>query len=149
MPRIILAAATLGGVGYLPLMPGTWGTLAALPLWFLLAHLGPWGYGLAFTLFLALALAVAGPAQRLLGKTDHGAIVIDEAAGLLVALAGAPLTWTWAVGGFVAFRVLDILKPWPIRALSRGEGSLEVVVDDVFAGLMARVGLELLLGSTG
>ena len=148
MPRIILAAATLGGVGYLPLMPGTWGTAAALPLWVLLAQLGPWGYGLAFAGLVAAALAVAGPAQELLGKTDHGAIVIDEAAGLLVTLAGAPLTWTWAAAGFCAFRVLDILKPWPIRALSRGDGGLEVVLDDLLAGVLARLGLEIILGGS-
>jgi phosphatidylglycerophosphatase A len=147
--RLILALATLGGAGHLPVAPGTWGTLAALPLWFLLAHLDPWGYGVAFAALLAVSLLVAGPAQKLLGRKDHGAIVIDEAVGLLVTLAGAPLTWTWALAGFGAFRVLDILKPWPIRWLSGGSGGLDVVLDDVIAGVMARVALEVLLGGGG
>jgi len=147
--RLILALATFGGAGYLPAAPGTWGTAAALPLWWLLTHLGPWGYGLAVALLLAVSLAVAGPAQDLLGKVDHGAIVIDEAVGLLLTLAGAPLSWTWALAGFVVFRALDILKPWPIRWLSRGTGGLEVVIDDVAAGVMARLVLEVLLGGGG
>lgn len=151
-PRVtslILALATWGGAGYLPVAPGTWGTAAALPLWWLLSHLGPWGYALGFAVLLALSLMVAGPAQELLGRVDHGAIVIDEAVGLLATLAGAPLSWRWALTGFVVFRALDILKPWPIRWLSRGSGALEVVLDDVAAGVMARIILEVLLGGKG
>jgi len=144
--RLILALATGGGAGYLPVAPGTWGTVAALPLWWLLAHLEPWGYTLAFSVLLAVSVAVAGPAQDLLGQVDHPAIVIDEAVGLLVALAGAPLSWTWALSGFLVFRALDILKPWPIRWLSRGTGGLDVILDDVVAGVMTRLVLEVLLG---
>ena len=142
-PRLILAAATWGGVGYLPGMPGTWGTLAALPLWWALSLLGPWGYGLGTAAVLLLALWSAGPAQDYLGRTDHPAIVADEVAGLLITLAGVPLSWQNAVAGFVIFRILDILKPFPIRWFSRGEGGLEVVADDVVAGVMARMVLEV------
>lgn len=147
--RLILALATWGGVGYLPGMPGTWGTLAALPLWWCLAHLGPFGYGLGVAGILALALVVAGPAQAYLGRADHPAIVIDEVAGLLIALAGGPLTWKWAVAGFIIFRALDILKPPPISWLGQGLGGLEVVADDVMAGLLARLVLEVVLGGGG
>jgi len=143
--RLILALATWGGVGYLPAAPGTWGTVAALPLWWLLAHLGPLGYALAFAVVLTVSLLLAGRAQTLLGRTDHPAIVIDEVVGLLVALAGVPLHWTWVLMGFLIFRALDILKPWPIRWLSRGKGGLEVVVDDVAAGVMARLVLEIVI----
>ncbi len=143
--RLTLALATWGGAGYLPFAPGTWGTAAALPLWWLLAHLGPVGYALAFAGLLALSVAVAGPAQRLLNRVDHPAIVIDEVAGLLVTLAGMPVSWTWAVLGFLAFRALDILKPPPIRWLSRGEGGVDVVLDDVAAGVMARLVLEIIM----
>lgn len=146
--RLVLALATWGGVGRLPVAPGTWGTLAALPLWWLLAHLGPWGYGLGTTAILLLAWWSAGPAQGYLGGADHPAIVIDEVAGLLLTLAGAPLTWLVAVLGFILFRVLDILKPPPIRWFCAGaSGGLEVVVDDVVAGLMARLALEVIMVS--
>lgn len=144
--RLVLALATWGGVGFLPGAPGTWGTLAALPLWWLFSHLGPWGYGLGTASVLLLALAVAGPAQTYLGKVDHPAIVIDEVAGLLITLAGVSLSWPHAAAGVVIFRVLDILKPPPIPWFtSRGCGGLEVVVDDVVAGVMGRVILELVL----
>ncbi len=147
--HLILALATWGGVGYLPLAPGTWGTAAALPLWWLLAHLGPLGYASAVALLLAISLQVAGPAQTILGRVDHPAIVIDEVTGLLIALAGTSLTWTGALTGFLLFRALDILKPWPIRWLSRGTGGLEVVIDDVAAGIMARMALEILAAAGG
>jgi phosphatidylglycerophosphatase A len=143
--RLILALATWGGVGYLPGAPGTWGTVAALPLWWLLTHLGPPGYALAVAGLLAVSVMVAGPAQTLLGKHDHPAIVIDEVVGLLLALAGAPVNWTVVLAGFVAFRAFDILKPWPISRLNQGASGLAVVLDDVAAGVMARLVLAVFM----
>ncbi len=142
--RLTLALATWGGAGLLPGMPGTWGSLAALPAWWLLMQLGPWGYGLGFTILLLVSLQVAGPAQKYLGKPDHPAIVIDEVAGLLITLAAVSLTWCHALAGFLLFRILDILKPPPIPWFTSGDsGGLEVVVDDVIAGIMARLVLEI------
>jgi phosphatidylglycerophosphatase A len=147
--RLILALATWGGVGYLPGAPGTWGTAAALPLWWLLTHLGPFGYALALAVLLAASVMVAGPAQVLLGRPDHPAIVIDEVVGLLVALAGVPVNWTAVLVGFVAFRAFDILKPWPISRLNRGKSGLAVVLDDVAAGVLARLVLAVFIGVVG
>lgn len=143
--RLILPLATWGGTGYLPLAPGTWGTAAALPLWWLLSHLGPLGYALALAGIFIVAVLVAGPAQALLSQTDPSAIVIDEVAGLLVALAWVPLNWTWALTGFVLFRAFDILKPWPISWFDRGHSGFHVVLDDVAAGLLARVVLAAIM----
>ena len=144
--KLVLALATWRGAGFLPGAPGTWGSLAALPLWWGLAHLGPWGYGLGTAGVVLLALWAAGPAQEYLGGADHPAIVIDEVAGLLITLAGVSLTWQNAAAGFIIFRALDILKPPPIRWFTKGgSGGLEVVVDDVLAGVMARLALELLI----
>jgi len=143
--RLILPLATWGGTGYLPLAPGTWGTAAALPLWWLLSHLGPLGYALALAGIFIVAVLVAGPAQALLSQTDPSAIVIDEAVGLLVALAGVPLNWTWALTGFLLFRAFDILKPWPISWFDRGHSGFHVVLDDVAAGLLARVVLAAIM----
>jgi phosphatidylglycerophosphatase A len=144
--KLVLALATWGGAGYLPVAPGTWGTLAALPLWWVLSHLGPWGYGLGTTAVLLLALGAAGPAQAYLGRADHPGIVIDEVVGLLITLAGVSLTWQNAAAGFIIFRMLDILKPPPIPWFTAGEsGGLEVVVDDVLAGVMGRLVLEVMI----
>ena len=127
-------------------MPGTWGTLAALPLWYHLALTGPWGYGLGVAALVILGLWVAGPAQEILGRTDHPAIVVDEVAGLLITLAGVPPTWEHAVMGLVIFRTLDILKPPPIRRLGEGgNGGLEVMADDVAAGVIGRLVLEVVM----
>lgn len=145
VPRLILALATWGGVGYLPYAPGTWGTLAALPLWYLLARSGPWGYGLGVAALMILGLMVAGPAQAYLGRTDHGAIVVDEVVGLLITLAGVPPSWPAAALGFIVFRTLDILKPGPIRWFGVGRGGLEVMADDVAAGLLGRVIVEVVI----
>jgi phosphatidylglycerophosphatase A len=143
---LVLALATWGGVGFLPFMPGTWGTLAALPLWYHLAQTGPWGYGLGVAALIILGLKVAGPAQAILGRTDHPAIVVDEVAGLLITLAGVPPTWEHAALGLVIFRTLDILKPLPSRRFGEGgNGGLEVMADDVAAGVMGRVALEVVM----
>ena len=143
---LILALATWGGVGFLPFMPGTWGTLAALPWWYYLAQTGPWGYGLGVAVLVIGGLWVAGPAQEILGRTDHPAIVVDEVAGLLITLAGVPLAWEAAALGFVIFRTLDILKPFPIRWFHEGgKGGLEVIADDVAAGVIGRVIMEIVL----
>jgi phosphatidylglycerophosphatase A len=144
--RLILALATWGGVGFLPGIPGTWGTLAALPLWYLLAQTGPWGYGLGAAALVLLGLGVAGPAQLYLGRTDHPAIVVDEVVGLLITLAGVPPTWGHAALGFLVFRALDILKPFPIRWFQEGgQGGLEVMADDVAAGVIGRVIIEMVI----
>jgi phosphatidylglycerophosphatase A len=144
--RLILFLASWGGAGYLPLAPGTWGSLAALPLAWALSQTGPLGYALGVAAILALALWAAGPAQGYLGGEDHSAIVIDEVAGQLITLAGVALTWQSVLAGFLIFRLLDIVKPWPIRWLSRGpSGSLEVVIDDVIAGVMGRIVLEMVI----
>jgi phosphatidylglycerophosphatase A len=144
--HLILALATWGGVGYLPYMPGTWGTLAALPLWFLLARSGPLSYGLGVMALMILGLAAAGPAQGYLGRTDHPAIVVDEVVGLLITLAGVPPSWPAAALGFIVFRTLDILKPGPIRWFGQsGTGGLEVIADDVAAGLVGWVIVEIVM----
>jgi phosphatidylglycerophosphatase A len=148
--RWILALATWGGVGYLPIAPGTWGTLAALPLWYLLSQTGPWIYGLGVAALMVLGIAAAGPAQWILGRKDHGAIVVDEVVGLLITLAAVPPTWTNAALGFFVFRILDILKPFPIRGCGEGgDGGLEVVADDVAAGVIGRLLIEAVLIYSG
>jgi phosphatidylglycerophosphatase A len=142
--RVILAAATLGGVGYLPGMPGTWGTLAALPLWWLLGHLGFWGYGLALVILAAVCIRVTAEAEAYLGP-DHPAIVLDEAVGLLAALAWAPFAWQWVLTGLVLFRLFDIWKPFPVKYCEQLPGGWGVTLDDLAAGLLARGVLAVML----
>jgi len=147
--RLILFLATFGGVGRLPGMPGTWGSLAALPLWWVLHHLGFWGYGLAWLAMLALSLWAAGEAWNILGASDHPTIVLDEVMGLLTALAWVPLKWPWVIWGFVLFRAFDIIKPFPLKSLEQLPGGFGVVMDDVAAGAAARAVLAVLMAVKG
>ena len=142
--RLILAVATWGGAGYLPWMPGTWGTLAALPLWWLLRPLGFWGYGLALVVLVAVSIWVTGWAQDYLGP-DHPSIVLDEVVGLLAALAWVPLTWPWVLSGFALFRLFDIWKPFPVKYCEELPGGWGVTLDDLAAGLLARGVLEVII----
>ncbi len=140
--RFLLAVASLGGVGRLPLAPGTWGSLATLPLWWGLSRLGPWAYGLAWLLLLAAGLWASHRVVKLLGERDPQVIVIDEAAGQLLALAGVTPTWWGALWGLVLFRAMDILKPWPVRRLEQLPGGFGVMADDLAAGALAWVGVQ-------
>ncbi|MBV1787439.1 phosphatidylglycerophosphatase A [Marinobacterium sp. D7] len=133
------------GSGAAPWAPGTFGTLAAVPLWYLLAQLP-----LATYLALVLAAFALGCwlCQRTsddIGVHDHGGIVWDEFVGYWVTMIAAPVTPLWALTGFVLFRVFDILKPWPIRWADRYvKGGLGIMLDDLIAGVFAAICLQLL-----
>lgn len=132
------------GSGLLPKAPGTWGTLAAIPLYLLLAPLPLTAY-LGLTL-LAFTVGVwaCGRTGAELGVHDHSAIVWDEVVGLLVTMTAVPSGWPWLLAGFVLFRLFDIWKPWPIGQVDRKvAGGLGVMLDDVLAGLMALAVLQV------
>lgn len=134
------------GTGLAPRAPGTFGTLAGIPpilvLWWLDA---PWPAMAA----LALALTVvgiwcAGRTARHLGVHDHGSIVIDEVAGMVITLIAVPPSWLALLAGFGLFRLFDIVKPWPIRRIdARVHGGLGIMADDVAAGLAANLCLQV------
>lgn len=132
------AIALFLGAGLSPFAPGTVGTIAAIPLYWLLSQLGTIGYLLATLVITAIGLWASDRATRELGVHDHAAIVIDEVAGYLITMALLPLSWAAVVIGFFAFRFFDILKPWPIRWLdAKVTGGLGIMADDVLAGVAA------------
>lgn len=134
------------GAGCIPAAPGTFGTLAAIPL-FLALHLLPLpGYVLVTALAFVLGIALCGRTARRLGVHDHSGIVWDEVVGYLVTMIGLPAQWPWIAAGFVLFRVLDIWKPWPIRILDRHVGGgLGIMLDDLAAGILAAIVLNVTL----
>ena len=146
--RIVIAAliATVGGIGLLPLMPGTWGSLAALPCaWAISALSG--GAALAAAAILAFALGswAAAVVAQASGSEDPGFIVVDEVAAQWLVLVAAPLDWRAYLAGFLLFRVFDIVKPWPVRAIERRvAGGVGIMLDDFAAALYAI--LLLLIG---
>ncbi len=133
------------GSGLAAKAPGTFGTLAAVPLYLLLAQL-PFSWYLAVTLVCVLAgIYICDKAAKDMGVHDHGAIVWDEVAGLLITMIAAPAGVLWLVVGFVLFRLFDIIKPWPIRWLdAKVEGGFGIMIDDVLAGIFALIGVQAL-----
>ena len=136
-PRILVATGF--GSGYLPAMPGTWGSLLAAGLAWPMAMVGGW----PAVLVAALVAAVVGiPAirayQRRTGQADPGPVVVDEFAGQWLTLAACPLDPAWWLAGFLAFRFFDILKPPPANWIDRRMKTAEgVMLDDLVAGLYA------------
>ncbi|TMA54248.1 MAG: phosphatidylglycerophosphatase A [Deltaproteobacteria bacterium] len=149
MRALALALATVGGVGYAPIAPGTVGSLVALPLLPALAGLRARSlpaYGAVLLGLLAAAVWAAGRAEVELGGHDDARIVIDEVAGLVVAGLFLPGTWGAAVIAFLCFRVFDVVKPFPARTIDRRvRGGIGVVGDDLVAGLYAGILTRVLL----
>ena len=135
------------GTGCSPKAPGTVGTLLAVVLYLPLAYL-PLGIYLAITAAVIVAgVAICGMTARDLKTHDHPGIVWDEIAGYLVTMIAAPAGWGWALAGFALFRLFDIWKPWPISWLDRRvSGGLGIMLDDLAAGAMALICLQLVNG---
>ena len=146
--RLATWVATGFGAGYAPVAPGTAGSLLALPFLPVLAQLRdgtPALYALLFVAVIAVAIWAADRTSTAWNTVDDGRIVADEIAGMMVTGAFLPATWTAALGAFLAFRIFDVWKPFPIRQLEkRLPGGLGVVTDDLLAGVYAGLAVRLL-----
>ncbi|QQS41618.1 MAG: phosphatidylglycerophosphatase A [Acidobacteriota bacterium] len=163
--RLSVAVSTCG-VGYLPLAPGTWGSLvgvaiylgvfvAEIRLGIYLLHSGwpgplieSWLYSVDLVLLLGLfiaGVAASSRASKVFGEKDPSRTVIDEVIGQLVVFLFIPLTTTWwlIALGFIFFRIFDIWKPFPIDKLQELPGGLGVCADDVLAGVYAGIALNV------
>ena len=135
-PTLLLAFGF--GSGLSPKAPGTMGTLAAIPLWWLLAQLPLTSYLVVVLIAAVVGITICGRASDQMGVHDHGGIVWDEFVGFWIAMAALPITWQSVILGFVLFRLFDILKPWPISWLDKKvSGGFGIMIDDVIAGLAA------------
>lgn len=132
------------GSGLAPKAPGTFGTLAAIPLFMLLLQDLTWPLYLLWLLVtFALGVFWCDRSSKALGVHDHGGIVWDEFVGFWITMFMAPAGWMWIVIGFVLFRVFDIVKPWPISWLDKKvHGGFGIMIDDALAGVMACVVLQ-------
>ncbi|HEX8474024.1 MAG TPA: phosphatidylglycerophosphatase A [Pyrinomonadaceae bacterium] len=163
---VALGVATCG-VGYMPVAPGTWGSAVGVGIYLLLGALNTrvfnyvasrgWSvppfeaFRTTFLLMMLFVIIIVGiwaatRVEPLLGRKDPGAVVIDEVAGQLITFLFVPFnSGMWAtVAGFVAFRLFDIWKPYPIRRLEALESGLGVMADDVLAGAYAAMLMSLL-----
>ena len=135
--------ATGFGSGLAKYVPGTMGTLAAVPLYLLLAQL-PFSWYLVVVFMAALiGIKICTITSNDMQVHDHGSIVWDEFVGFWITMAIAPeATWQWVLTGFILFRFFDMVKPWPISWLDKHvEGGFGIMVDDVLAGFMAMIAL--------
>jgi len=139
------AIATAFGSGYSPFAPGTAGSAVGLLLFWPLAGLG-WTWQLTACLgVLALGTPAASRVATLVGRKDPGLVVVDEVAGQWITLVGMPFAAPVVLAGFVLFRIMDVVKPWPARALERLPGGWGIMADDVAAGVYAHLALRVLL----
>ncbi len=138
--------ATVFGLGYVPLAPGTAASAVAATVYMLFLHRWPWPLYAAFVLLLFFGgCAIAARAAFELGRPDPGVVVIDEVCGQLIALAFLPAGWLVVGASFVLFRFFDIIKPWPIRRLEHLPGGWGIMADDAVAGLAAALLTRLVL----
>jgi len=134
------------GSGAAPFAPGTFGTLAAVPLYLLFAQLPMGWYLLLLIAAFGIGIYLCERTAKDLGVHDHGGIVWDEFVGYWITMVAAPSEWWWLVVGFVLFRFFDILKPFPISWLDKHiHGGLGIMLDDAVAGTFAWLCLQLLV----
>lgn len=144
MQRLALLIATTLGVGYAPIAPGTFGSVAGLVLWAVLPP-APAVQLAAILIVFAIGSWSGTIAERHFGRTDPGQVVIDEVLGMLVTLFLNPVGWGGAVAGFFLFRLADIVKPWPANRFERLPGGLGVMADDAMAAVYANIALRVAL----
>jgi len=126
------------GSGLAKKAPGTFGTLAAIPVYWLFAQTNLFVYSLLSLIVTIIGIWICDSAAKKLDEHDFGGIVWDEIAGYLITMWLVPLSWQAMVLGFVLFRFFDILKPWPIKWIDRQvHGGLGIMLDDVLAGVFA------------
>lgn len=133
------------GSGLAPFAPGTFGTLAAIPLYLLMTSLSPPLYLLIVAIVSIVGVWICGKSSEILGVHDHSGIVWDEFAGYFITMIAAPAGWIWIIIGFILFRLFDIWKPWPISVLDKQvHGGFGIMIDDILAGVFALICLQLI-----
>ena len=143
-PVAALLVASVGGVGYIPVAPGTFGSAAGLLVWWAVGD-APLAQAAAIVALFALGAWSGTVAEHHFGRTDPGQVVIDEVMGMLVTLFLNPVGWAGAIGAFFLFRLFDVAKPYPADRLERLPGGVGVMADDGMAAVYANLVLRLIL----
>ncbi len=134
------------GSGLAKKMPGTMGTVAAIPVYLLLVQTNNWLYGVLTVLLTVVGIWVCESAANKLGEHDFGGIVWDEIAGYLITMSLVSFSWIAVIEGFVLFRIFDIFKPWPIKWIDQKvAGGFGIMLDDVLAGIFSAIILYFVL----
>jgi phosphatidylglycerophosphatase A len=149
MRRLAVFLATCGYVGYAPVAPGTFGSAAGLVIFALVRASGSMSVELA-TIVVLFAIGVwsGTEAEHHFGGVDPGPIVLDEVVGMLITLALLPVNAMGAFVGFIVFRALDVVKPWPSGRFERLHGGLGIMADDGMAALYGNGVMRILVALT-
>ncbi len=131
-------------VGYLPIMSGTYASMAGLLIFFLFRE-NPFYLKILTVLVVLLGFLTCGRAESIFKEKDSGKIVIDEVSGMLICCCFIPATLFYALAAFFLFRTFDILKPFPLNRIQDLKGSLGVMLDDIFAAFYALAVLHLIV----
>ncbi|MBN2689064.1 MAG: phosphatidylglycerophosphatase A [Gammaproteobacteria bacterium] len=143
--RTIILLATGFGSGLSPIMPGTCGTLIAIPIYLILRQLPQWLYLGIILAFFLFGIWLCQQVTEMLGEHDHPSIVWDEIVGYLFTMALAPNSWILILAGFLLFRLFDIWKPWPIRNCDKKiAGGFGIMLDDLLAALYSATILTII-----
>ena len=146
MRSIGLFLATCAYVGHVPVAPGTAGSAVGVAVFYALRALDvPLAEIAAVVVIFAVGVWASGVAEKYWQRTDPGPVVIDEVVGVLVTLLWLPLTGLGVFVGFLTFRVLDVVKPWPAARFESLHGGLGVMADDAMAGIYGHLLMRLLI----
>ncbi|CUU23192.1 phosphatidylglycerophosphatase A [Duffyella gerundensis] len=138
--------ATGFGSGLSRYVPGTMGSLASIPFWYLMTFLPLQIYYLLVLIGISVGVYLCHRTAKDMGVHDHGSIVWDEFIGMWITLMTIPaMKWQWVLIGFITFRIFDMWKPWPIRWFDRNvHGGMGIMVDDIIAGVISAALLYLM-----
>ncbi len=145
--RLNRTIATAGGIGYLPLAPGTWAAIAAAIFWFFLNKYFPVSFIWQFiivTFTVSIGIYCSGKILND-GEKDPSYVVIDEVAGLFVTLIFIPPSYAYFISGFILFRFFDIVKPFGIRKMESFKNGWGIMFDDVLAGVYSNILLRIII----
>ncbi|PIQ90846.1 MAG: phosphatidylglycerophosphatase A [Candidatus Omnitrophica bacterium CG11_big_fil_rev_8_21_14_0_20_41_12] len=139
------AVASVFFIGYLPLMPGTFGTVAGIGLFYLFKGASQPAYFSVILCVIILGFLTGGRMEKLINKKDPSCVVIDEVMGMLVALSFMPYDLKIIILAFLIFRILDTLKPFPVGRLQYLHGASGIMIDDLVAGIYTNIVLQVIL----
>ncbi len=132
-------------LGNSPVAPGTAGTLGAILLFFFLTFVSFPIYSVFLLILTAFSIFMSSLAVKIYNSKDPGQIVIDEVCGFLFTMVLIPFSWGYVITGFLLFRILDILKPYPIRNIEKLRDGYGIVLDDVLAGIYANILMQIII----
>ena len=145
---LIKAIATVLGVGYFPVAPGTASTAVGVAIAYGLGNNLP-AYTIVLLVLLVLGVITTGIVEKQLNQKDPGFLVIDEVVGVMIALWGLPLIWPVMICGFFLFRAFDMFKIYPVNKFEAQPGGWGIMLDDCMAGVYTNIILRVALRCAG